>query len=192
MTTRIVITGGPASGKTASLNLLKGEPRLRHYIFFEELARKLLTENLEYNKERTAFHRDIYLRQVAREDAARGRSFVSDRGTIDAFAFHPETMGRVNSSLVKEYKRYTAVFLLGSAASLPGEEYQKDDIRRESKEEAMKIESKLIKAWQNHPGYLFIGASADFNEKYDSLLCAILEETSKYNKLTNPRHETSN
>jgi len=192
VTSRIVITGGPASGKTASLIRLKGEPRLGHHLFFEELARKLLTENPEYNKERTAFHRDIYLKQVARENAAGDRSFVSDRGTIDAFAFHPDTMRRVNSSLEKEYKRYTAVFLLGSAASLPGEEYQRDEIRRESPEEAMKIESRLIKVWQNHPRYHFIGATTEFDEKYDILLRAIIEETSRNKKLTNPGHETSN
>ena len=165
---RIVITGAPGSGKTEILNRLKKLPDFSDFVFFDELARRLLIENPDYRKNWSDFHVEIYRRQVARENNLGDRSFVTDRGTADAFAFHPETMSRVATSLEKEYRRYTTVMQLGSAATLGEEFYQRDDIRDESDPLALTIERAITEVWRRHPHYHFVKAEPDFERKFRS------------------------
>lgn len=171
---RIVITGGPASGKTESLALLRLEPELSEFVFFEELARKLLDQSPEYRFNWPELHSEIYRQTLERESAVINRHFISDRGTVDLFAFHPETMKNVKTTIAREYKRYSAVIQLGSTASLNEGEYDTDEIRRETPEEAIKIESELRAAWSQHPNYYFLPAQHDFAPKFDLLLKKIL------------------
>ena len=95
---RIVITGGPGSGKTEFFEQLKQASALSGFLFFDELARQILTENPRIRHDLSTFHQEIYFRQIAREAAAGDRSFVTDRGTVDTFAFHPETVTEVGRS----------------------------------------------------------------------------------------------
>lgn len=162
----MVLTGAPGSGKTECWTRLAGDPRFSGYLFFEELARKLLRENEAYRTDKTAFHLAIYRLQTQREDAAAGKSFVTDRGTVDAFAFHPETAALVHTTVEREYARYDRVVQLGSAAGLGADYYRTDSERLESIDEALQIERAIRAIWQAHPGYHFIGASADYEQKY--------------------------
>ena len=174
MGVRIVITGAPSSGKTEFFARLKLNPAFKDFVFFDELARQLLMENPSFRDDPSGFHREIYSRQVAREDLVAGKPFITDRGTIDAFAFHPETLGVVQTTLETEYARYDAVIQLSSAASLEGNLYKYDNIRRESPADAMIIERALKNVWKGHPGYCLICAELDFERKYSHFLDAIL------------------
>ncbi len=165
MIPRIVITGGPGSGKTVCLQKLQSNPALGHFLFFEELARRLLVENPQFRQQRREFHQEIYRLQCAREMEAGERPFFSDRGTIDAFAFHPETIEEVGTTIAREYQRYSAVIHLGSAARLGSAYYRGDEIRNESIEEALFIEQAIEGVWKGHPGYRFLDAEADFGAK---------------------------
>jgi predicted ATPase len=165
MTTRIVITGAPGSGKSVCLEHLRQTPGLAGFVFFEELARKLLAENPGFRNDRTAFHREIYRQQTAREAAVEGKSFITDRGTVDAFAFHPETLADAGSTLEREYARYSAVIHLGSSARLGVPFYQVDEIRNESIADALIIETAIGNAWRGHRGYTFVDAREDFTQK---------------------------
>jgi predicted ATPase len=165
MIARVVITGAPGSGKTVCLEALKAEPRLSHFLFFDELARQLLARNPSYRTNRTEFHREIYRLQSERETAAAGRPFISDRGTVDAFAFHPETLTDVGTTLEQEYARYSAVVHLGSSARLGEQFYRLDAIRNESVSDALAIERAIEHAWSGHPGYVFIDACERFDDK---------------------------
>jgi len=170
MPIRIVITGGPGSGKTKFVERLKLLPEIEHFLFFEELARLLLMENPGYRRNLSEFHREIYSRQIAREQAAEGKSFVTDRGTVDAFAFHPETANDVGTTIEREYARYDAVIQLGSAAALGEPHYARDAERHETISEALFIEKAIIGVWQKHPGYQFVEAVNDFEIKYRNFL----------------------
>jgi len=161
----LVITGAPASGKSVCLERLKSHPTFTTFIFFDELARRLLEENPGYRNNWDAFHREIYRRQIQRENAAAGKPFVTDRGTADAFAFHPETAEAVGTSIEEEYLRYSAVIQLGSSASLGEPYYVQDDIRNESIADSLFIESAIAKVWQGHPGYYFLPAEKNFDVK---------------------------
>jgi predicted ATPase len=145
---------------------MRTEDDFSGFLFFEELARKLLIEQPELRTRATEFHREIYRKQTARELRAANRSFITDRGTVDAFAFHPETLSDVGTSLELEYSRYNAIIQLGSSAALGEEHYQPDEVRRESPAEAMAIESALKEAWQGHRNYHFVSAQRHFEEKY--------------------------
>jgi len=163
---RIVVTGAPGSGKTEFVERLKSESFLREFVFFEELARAILSETPSLRHDKTAMHREIYRRQIEREATAGKKSFITDRGTADAFAFHPETMGQIGTSLEREYRRYTAVIQLGSAAALGDASYSQDDIRRETPSEALQIEAAIRQVWDAHPNYTFIPACQELEDKY--------------------------
>ncbi len=173
MTSRIVITGAPGSGKTEFLNRLRAYPELNGFAFFDELARQLLVENPSFRSHRREFHQEIYRRQVAREEAARGKSFVTDRGTVDAFAFHPETAQDVGTTITAEFQRYDLVIQLGSAATLGSPYYIQDEIRTESIEDALAIEAALRSVWSPHQNYHFIAAQQDYEAKFALCLAAV-------------------
>lgn len=178
---KIVLTGGPASAKTEFFNRLKKHPAFADFVFFEELARQLLQQSPALRHDPAEFHRRIYRLQTAREAAAGDKSFITDRGTVDAFAFHPQTLDDVGSNLDREYRRYDAVIQLGSAALLGEPYYQQDPVRRESPEEAMVIEQALCNVWKNHPNYDFIAAQQDLEGKFRTF-CARLEKIIKQHK----------
>ena len=164
--TRIVITGGPGSGKTEFFERLKDESELSGFLFLEELARKILSDQPHIRHHPHEFHREIYQRQVEREEAAGKQPLITDRGTVDAFAFHPETMTDIGTTLDLEYRRYSLVTQLGSAATLGEDYYVRDDIRQENISEALAIEAALRRVWGDHPAYQFVPASEQIEEKY--------------------------
>ena len=166
MSHRIVITGAPASGKTLFFDRLKSDRSFSGFIFFDELARQLLEEKPEYRKNWPLLHRVIYTKQVERENTVSGKSFITDRGTVDAFAFHPETVTDVNTTIEAEYKRYTDIILLESSAHLGNQYYKKDTIRLETPEDALFIEEKLTSVWSEHPGFHIIKANHFIERKY--------------------------
>jgi len=172
---RIVITGAPASGKTDVLARLKAIPELAGVIFFDELARRLLEENPDFRDNWGAFHREIYRRQVEREKNTGDQPFITDRGTVDAFAFHPETMQDYHTTLEREYARYSAVIQLGSAAGLGAAFYVRDEIRTESIADVLEIEKRTTAVWSGHPAYTFIATEADFDNKYECCRRAVLK-----------------
>ena len=176
MIARIVITGAPASGKSEIIQRLKALPAFSDFVFFDELARRLLEDNPAYRHDWAQFHIEIYRRQVAREDAISGRPFITDRGTADAFAFHPEAMQAVGTTLAKEHQRYTSVIQLGSAAALGEQYYRTDSIRNESIPEALAIERAITEVWQNHPAYHFVPAVTDMDEKFSRCLETLPQE----------------
>lgn len=173
MTTQIVLTGAPGSGKTALIERLRSDTAFGNFLFFDELARELLKQNPDYRTRWAEFHREIYRRQIDRENEAAGRSFITDRGTVDAFAFHPETLKEVGTTLAQEYTRYTAVIQLGTTARLGEKLYQTDDVRQESLYDALVIERALMGAWGNHPNYRFIEACEQWDDKFNACRLAL-------------------
>jgi predicted ATPase len=164
---RIVVTGGPGSGKTELIERLRTEPELKDCLVFDELARQILKSQPSIRTDKAALHLEIYRRQCAREDEAEGRCFITDRGSADIFAFHPEALAEIGTTLKAEYRRYTAVIQLGTAAVLGDEYYRKDSIRTESIAEAVHIEEAIKRVWRDHPNYVFVPASPDLEQKFD-------------------------
>ncbi len=174
MAAGIVITGAPASGKTTCLERLKTDPALNGVIFLEEVARLFLEQQPDLRHDKAALHRAIYRRQREQEDSLAGRRFITDRGTLDAAAFHPNLLKELGTSTQQEYRRYTAVVQLGSAAALGSPYYKTDEVRRETVEETMAIEAALKHLWQNHTNYRFVAATENWEDKYNEARCYIV------------------
>jgi len=167
---RIVITGAPASAKTEFIERLKTLPEFSDFEFLEELARALLSENASFRQDPIEFHCHIYDFQVEREEMLDGKPFITDRGTVDGFAFHPGSLKTIGTTLEKEYQRYTSVIQLGSAAKLGDEFYAKDEIRNESIEEAIQIEKAITRVWAGHKGYNYIKPDKNIEKKFDNFV----------------------
>jgi predicted ATPase len=167
---RIVITGAPASAKTEFIERLKSLPEYAHFVFLEELARKLLNEKSDFRKDPVEFHCHIYDFQVEREDQLSGSPFITDRGTVDGFAFHPDSLKTIGTTLEKEYRRYTAVIQLGSAARLGSKYYRRDEVRCETLEEALEIEQAITRVWKGHGGYKYLEPHTDIEKKYSKFV----------------------
>lgn len=166
---RLVLTGAPGSGKSSILNRLATDPEHHWLVFLPELARELLKSDPSFRSRWDDFHVELYKQQCQRESALNNRSFVTDRGTVDAFGFHPEGLSRVGSDLTTEYRRYSHVLLLETSAHLGSLYYQTDEIRTETASDALAIEKALTRAWGGHPNLIRIPATADFNAKYDAV-----------------------
>jgi predicted ATPase len=175
MIPRIVITGAPSSGKTEFFERLKSHPALAGFLFFDELARQLLTEKPHYRDNWSTFHIELYHRQAAREKQAHDRPFITDRGTADAFAFHPEAMSEVGTTLEREHQRYSAVVQLGTSAALGERFYRRDSIRNEPAAKTLEIEEEIKKVWCRQPGYHFVDAEIDFEKKFRTFLKLVLK-----------------
>lgn len=183
---RLVLTGAPGSAKTLFFERLRADSRFRDVIFFEEMARLLLQQQPHLRNNWEEFHCQIYNRQLVREHKTAGHAFITDRGTLDIFAFHPQALELVNSTVEAEYSRYTHVVHLGSAANLGEEFYQQDAIRRESRQEALEIEQAICRVWGQHPRYQFVPAMIDIEAKFELLMTILFEmrTMSEMNNLT--------
>ena len=167
---RIVITGAPASGKTEFIERLKPMPEFGQFTFFEELARKLLGENSGGRDNPEEFHRRIYNAQTKRESELGEKPFITDRGTLDAFAFHPESIELIGTTFEREYRRYSAVLHLGTTATLGKKFYSQDEIRTDSIKEALEIEKGLIKIWGGHNLYKYVDAEIEIEQKFSRFI----------------------
>lgn len=189
---RLVLTGAPGSGKTSVLNLLAANPAFSWLTFLPELARHLLNLDPTYRNRWDEFHLELYKQQVEREHHLQARPFVTDRGTVDAFGFHPESLHKVGSTLEREYARYTQVLMFETSAHLGASYYQMDTVRQESIEDALAIERALIRAWGGHPNYMLIPATPDFEQKCRSVVTLIrgLRPESEHEMMTTATERT--
>ena len=177
---RIVITGAPASGKTVFFERLKKDRRLGGYAFFDELARQLLNVDPTLRADRGRFHQLIYRQQIEQEAALPpDQPFITDRGTLDAWAFHPELLEELGTTIEAEYARYTDILFLESAAALGPDFYRQDGIRTETIDDVRIIEGATRRIWGEHPGFRQVAASLDLEEKYGRFLELIVELTGR-------------
>ncbi len=171
----IVFTGGPASGKTTALSMLKEE-----YGTDIEIAKEAAT--LIYgggfprndSNERTIYHaqRIIYfatkeLEGLAQEINPTAKLVLCDRGSIDGAVYWPygqkDFFKTLKTSIEEEYARYYAIIHM----SLPREEkfYQNTNVRTETLARAIEVEEDILKLWKKHPRHIVIPANKIFVKK---------------------------
>lgn len=144
---KVVITGGPCSGKTTVINILNE----KGYYVIGEIARKVLLErkNNLLNKDEFAIRQTIMAeRQIAKEKGLETRKeklVIFDRSLIDILAYcryfdinHPKIINNINLS-----KNYDFVFILDP---LP---FEKDEVRIENEEDALTIHNLLYDIYKN-------------------------------------------
>ena len=175
---KIALTGGPNSGKTTALSVLKETfgPQV-------ELVREAATlifsggfprqDNSRPHIE--AAQKIIFFATQQMESLAEKSSdaelIVCDRGTVDAAVYWPggvdDFFKQMNTSLEEQLARYDAVLHL-SPPSNPAF-YQSTHVRTESLEQAFEIDRKILQIWEKHPNRTIISGTEHFFEKAEAI-----------------------
>lgn len=154
-TKRIVITGGPGSGKTALINFLEQEG---HFVI-HEISRDVIREAQEQGIDQLFLEQPLLfsekllegrLKQFHQGESCTSPTLFYDRGMPDVTAYmdfaevsYPESFSNTCSA----YK-YDAIFVLPPWEDI----YQQDNERYESFEQAEKIFQFLKKGYEDY-GY---------------------------------------
>lgn len=144
---RIVITGGPSTGKTSIINAFSN----LHYNTFPEVARVVIQNQLKINSNKvpwndvSGFSKLVLKKQIIDfNDAKRGFN-IYDRGIPDLIGY----INHGNQYLFKDLKlnaeklKYKFIFLLSPWEDI----YETDNERRETYDDAVKIYESIKKAY---------------------------------------------
>lgn len=170
---RIVLTGGPGAGKTATLELIRRASFCEHVHILPEAAgivfgggfpRRLDAAGRKA-AQRAIFHVQRELEEVALANNA--AIILCDRGTVDGAAYWPgpdDYFAGVDTTLADELRRYDAVIHLRTPPLDSGYNHQ-NPLRTESALEAATVDLKLLHVWKTHPRRFIVDATPDFLKK---------------------------
>ena len=183
-TRRIVITGGPAAGKSHVIQDL--EPLLHGRADLIAETATLLYENglprAESDDQAILVQRAIFAVQRGLEEvraALRPHPFqICDRGCLDGAAYWPaglpDFLARIGTTHEQELHRYHAVVFLQSSACLPGTyRNEGNTIRTEGAAEAQAIDERLRVIWSPHPRFHLVPCRASLAEKRTEALLVL-------------------
>ncbi len=172
---RIVLTGGPGSGKSTAASFLAREfpddlwvlPEAATVLYRGGMPRGVNAEGTRIAQ------RAIFNVQRSFELAATvqhpGRIQICDRGTIDGAAYWPDGaesfFSMLGTSLHAELARYDAVIFLHTAATLPAGYEQNLEVRTEDRDEAIALDERIWKLYSEHPLILPIPSRGSFLDK---------------------------
>ena len=190
---KVVITGGPCAGKSTAMSWVQKAFSQMGYVvlFVPETATELITGGVApwTCGNNTEFQKCLLSLQMEKERvfeaAAKGMNaekilIVCDRGALDnkAYMSREEFEKVLQDAKVNEVElrdQYDAVFHLVTAAKGAQEFYTttNNEARKESVEEAARLDNKLIDAWTGHPHFRVIDNSSDFENKMKRLVAEI-------------------
>lgn len=171
---KIALTGGPNSGKTTALSVLKETfgPQVElvreaaTLIFSGGFPRKDNSRVHIEAAQRIIFYTTQQMEWLA-ENSSSAQLIVCDRGTVDAAVYWPDGpeafFKQMNTSLEAELARYDAVLHLSPPKN--PDFYQSTHVRTESLDEAFAIDDRILKIWEKHPNRMIIGGTEHFFEK---------------------------
>ena len=187
--TKVVITGGPSSGKTECIYEVKEHFEKLGYkvIVIPSVGTALIRCGIypwdavnEDDFERMNLGAKIKLEEVADEAVSNINAqkilILCERGTLDVKAY---TSNRNFQQICKEYNTseeelknsYDAVFHLKTVAKGYKEQYKQLPVfRREDPETAIYLDDKTIEAWSGHSNYRIIDAYPHFEDKMQKLI----------------------
>jgi predicted ATPase len=183
---RIVITGGPGAGKTASLEMAR-RTLCEHVGFARESASivfgggfpREMRVHAECAAQRAIFHvqRELEALFDDREDLD---ILLCDRGTVDCAAYWPRAESdfyrEVGTTQATELARYAAVIHMRPPPASDG--YRRKGLRVESAAEAARIDARIEHCWRGHPNRIFIDHTHDFPAKVRNVLDVVEAERS--------------
>lgn len=193
--TKIVITGGPLSGKTSSLKFLKEHfERLKYKVIIIPDIRKILIESginpnstSDYNEyEKTVLQAQLQLEETYEVAINNINSdkilIIYDGGPIDIKAITGKKIFNIicnNLNVNEEELRnsYDAIFHLKTVAKWNKNYYNSIfHDKNIDKDYAVSLDDKLINAWIPHANYRIIDCYNHFNDKVKILI----KEISKF------------
>jgi len=180
---RIVLTGGPGSGKSTAAAFLARE-------FVDDLWVLPESATLLYrgglprastDLGQQVAQRAIFTVQRSLEDATAlqhaDRVQLCDRATIDGAAYWPDGadafFAAQATTRAAEHARYDAVVFMHTAALLPAG-YERDlDVRTEDRDEAIALDERVFALYADHPRMISIESHASFLDKLIAVRTAI-------------------
>lgn len=189
---KIAITGGPSGGKTTLIESLQKD--LGHYISIVPESASILYRggfprkktNLRQKHAQKAIYYIQRELELLTEEESINNMIICDRGSLDALAYWPEDgtsfLDSIPTTLAAENARYDFVLHLDTA---PVDYYDSGNpIRTETFDEALNLNIRTKKAWENHPQRIIIPNQTDFLSKM--MLCLQIIQAIKTYK---PYHE---
>jgi predicted ATPase len=187
---RIVLTGGPAAGKSRVCEALAAADTHR-IVHVHEAATQVYSalgsrwDRMDIHNRRDA-QRRIYALQTAQESraAASARTdqiLLLDRGTIDGAAYWPEGPDAywldLGTTPAAELARYDAVIWLETAAALGIYDGDKSNpVRFEAPDAAIESGRVLQRLWGGHPNFQMVAAFPFIEEK----IAAVASKLARY------------
>ncbi|HLC50967.1 MAG TPA: AAA family ATPase [archaeon] len=140
---RIVLTGAPGCGKTSVVNALA---KMGYYTI-PEMARMIIEEGrcLPQN-DFDGFEREIIRRQLEYESRLGAKRAYLDRGVGDIPGYYMNAKMEIPDDIqrIADNHRYDSIFLLELNPII----YKRDFVRRETFEEAQKLEGCLYRSYK--------------------------------------------
>jgi len=172
---KIVITGGPASGKTTVLSILKEEYGTDIELAIEAATlvygggfpRNDKSPRHTYHAQRIIYYTTKELEALAQEANPSAKLVLCDRGSLDGAIYWPygvdDFLKEMGTTVEDEYKKYYAVIHM----SPPREAkfYQNTAVRTESLERALELDENVLKLWAAHPRHVVIPEYNDYVKK---------------------------
>jgi predicted ATPase len=169
---RIVLTGGPGAGKTATLEMIKHSfcehvrvlPEAATIVFGGGFPRSA-SPNARKAAQRAIFHvqRELEALSVA-ENAAIA---LCDRGTLDGLAYWPgpeDFWTSVGTTRPEQLARYHTVIHLRTPSADGGYNHA-NLLRTESADEAAALDARILRAWEGHAHHVVVESTPDFVAK---------------------------
>ena len=181
---RIVVTGGPGAGKTASLEMAR-RTLCEHVGFARESASIVFgggfprerSEGAEHAAQRAIYHVQRELEALYDEHTDL-QAVLCDRGTIDSEAYWPgeraDFYRQLRTTHDAELARYALVIHLRPPSD--GDGYERAGLRIETAAEAARIDARIERAWRGHPRRVFVEHTPDFMAKVRRVLSLVEDE----------------
>jgi predicted ATPase len=180
---RIVLTGGPGSGKSTAAAFLAREFVDDLWVLPESatLLYKGGLPRASTDLGQQVAQRAIYTVQRSLEDATAlqhpDRVQLCDRATIDGAAYWPDGhdafFQALGTSHAAELARYDAVVFMHTAAMLPAG-YERDmDVRTEDRDQAIELDRNVFELYADHPRLIAVESHASFLDKLIAVRSAI-------------------
>lgn len=180
-TKTVVLTGGPCAGKTTLTQVLS-KVFLNDVVVIPEAASMLFRAGFprwDLPECQRATQTAIYHVQTELEHTYKAqypdKTLILDRGTIDGAAYWPsgakDYFKGIGTTLQKQIQRYDAVIYLESAPKSAYIANKGSNVfRKETWEEAKKLDEQTLQLWKKHPKLFWIANRRSFHDKISEVV----------------------
>lgn len=179
---RVVLTGGPGAGKTAALEVVRSHfcqhvavlPEAAGVVFGGGFPRGASTA-ARRAAQRAIIHVQCELERWAEEEGTASLT-LCDRGLIDGLAYWSESpaslLAAAGLTRAAALARYDLVIHLHTPGAAQGYNHR-NPLRTEGADEALRLDARIVEAWQGHPRRVFVESTTDFHDKLDRVIAAL-------------------
>lgn len=187
---RIVLTGGPCSGKSSVMAAIKAEfkdmlhciPEVATIVIEQVGAKPPFGDTLAMKAfQRTIYRVQLGFEKVSNRQAIRDgrKALLLDRGTIDGATYMGRCVAELENvcraSVAEEYGRYHGVICLETP---PRKIYDANKAnkpaRSESYDEAAALGGRIAKVWGGHPNFTLIRNESSWDAKLAAARAALI------------------